>query len=344
MQSKFENDPYYDYSNVLIKPRKSTLTSRSEVDLNVTYSFKYSEISWSGVPIFAANMDTTGTFQIYNSLKEYKIITALHKFYKLKDFQNEENNLDPNYFAVSTGISDSDFQNLKEICEGVNVKFICIDIANGYMKHFLTFCQKVRKEFPNKVLIAGNVATPELTEELITIGKVDIVKIGIGPGSVCTTRKKTGVGIPQLSAVYNCSQAARNCGGRIIADGGLTCPGDVSKAYAAGGDFVMIGGMFSGHDENPGEIITENNQKFKLFYGMSSEHAMVKHFGKKNDYRASEGKVVKVPYRGPLKITVEDILGGVRSTCTYTNSRNLGELYKNAVFIQVFNQLNNIFS
>ena len=212
------------------------------------------------------------------------------------------------------------------------------------MSHFLKFCQKVREHFPNKILIAGNVATPELTEELIMIGKVDIVKIGIGPGSVCTTRKKTGVGIPQLSAVYNCSQAARNCDGRIIADGGLTCPGDVSKAFAAGGDFVMIGGMFSGHDENPGEIITENNQKYKLFYGMSSEHAMVKHFGKKNDYRASEGKVVKVPYRGPLKTTVEDILGGVRSTCTYTNSRNLVELYQNSTFIQVYNQLNNVFS
>lgn len=345
MESKFESQTYYDYSNVLIKPRKSTLTSRSEVDLCKTISFPNSSQTWTGVPIIAANMDTIGTFGVYDVLSKHKMITAFTKHYSDTDYiKYDIEKLDKNYFMVSTGISDDDFKKLIEIQFQVDAKFICIDIANGYMEHFITFCQKVREQFPSKIIIAGNVATPEITRELITIGKVDIVKVGIGPGSVCTTRKKTGIGIPQLSAVYACANAAKECGGSIIADGGLTCPGDVSKAFAAGSDFVMIGGMFSGHDENPGEIITDNNQQFKLFYGMSSEHAMVKHFGKKNDYRASEGKVVKVPYRGPLKTTVEDILGGVRSTCTYTNSSNLDELYKNSIFIPVFNQLNNIFS
>jgi GMP reductase len=256
--------------------------------------------------------------------------------------------LDPDYFAVSTGISEYDFNKLNEIMDsnfGSRVKFICIDVANGYMEQLIDFCKKVRDLYPRKIIIAGNVVTREITEELILRGKVDIVKVGIGPGSACTTRLKTGVGMPQLSAISECADAAHGVNGYIIGDGGITCPGDVSKGYGAGADFIMIGGIFSGHDENPGDIITEDNgDKFKLFYGMSSDTAMNKHFGEMAKYRSSEGKTVKIKYKGPLENTVSDILGGVRSTCTYINAKQIKNIPKCCTFVRVNRQLNNIYN
>ena len=184
--------------------------------------------------------------------------------------------------------------------------------------------------------MAGNVVTGEMTEQLILSG-ADIVKVGIGPGSVCTTRKKTGVGYPQLSAVMECADAAHGLSGHIISDGGCTMPGDFSKAFGAGADFVMAGGMFSGHDESGGETVTDSDtgRKYKEFYGMSSAHAMTKHSGGVADYRASEGKYVLVPYRGPVSGTVRTILGGVRSSCTYVGARKLKELSKRTTFIRI---------
>lgn len=255
----------------------------------------------------------------------------MNKFYTLKDYLDAKKRgiiLEQDYFMVSTGISIENYINLVDIMENINCKWICIDVANGYMTSFVEFCKKVREKFPNKIIVAGNVVTPEMVEKLLHEVDVDVVKIGIGPGSACLTRMKTGVGIPQFTAINKCR--ARY----IISDGGIKSPGDMVKAFGAGADFVMMGGAFAGHDENLGEIVEENGEKFKLFYGMSSKHAMVKYYGKMNDYRASEGTVLKIKYKGKLEDTVNDYLGGLRSACTYTNSATLNDFVNNAEFIR----------
>ena len=352
---RIDFQPKLDFNQVLITPKRSNLNSRSEVNLERTFVFKNNQ-TWTGIPIICANMSSTGTFEVYDVLSEYKMITAFHKFYTRDDYENrmkeEGKSLNPEYFMVSTGISDTEYEKLTELCEFMPVKWICIDIANGYIPKFLEFCKKVRKAFPDKIIVAGNVATSDMVNTLCLEGDVDIVKCGIGPGSACTTRLKTGVGMPQLSCIMDCGDAAHGVGKYIIGDGGITSPGDLSKAFCGGADFVMMGGVFAGHDENPGELIekviqghgTPNKiQKFKLFYGMSSTHAMMKFYGKKNDYRSSEGKVVEIPYKGALKDTVEDYLGGVRSTCTYIGSVCLKHMPKCTTFVLVGQQLNNIF-
>lgn len=339
---KIESDHKLDFHNVLIRPKRTVLSSRSSVDLERSFSFPHSSYVWKGVPVISANMDTTGTFEVYNTLKKHKIITALHKFYNLDMYLSAMENygLDPDYFMVSTGITDRDYENLNEILTRIDVKWICIDVANGYMENFVKYCKKVRATYPDKIIVAGNVVSREMTEELIINGKVDVVKVGIGPGSACTTRLKTGVGMPQLSAIIECADAAHGVGGYIIGDGGITCPGDMAKAFGGGADFVMCGGVFSGHDENPGDIIEENGKKYKLFYGMSSEHAMTTHFGKMSSYRSSEGRVLRVVYKGQLDKTVMDYLGGLRSCCTYINSKCIKYMPKCTTFVIVSQQLN----
>ena len=350
--NKIENGMKLDFGNVLIRPKRSTISSRSEVDLERNFNF-YSKnkddnvnIKWKGVPIIAANMDTIGTFEVYDKLKEHKIVTALHKHYSLEDYleKNKSDRLDPEYFMVSTGISDNDYVKLKSILSNINCKWICIDVANGYMNKLVEFCKKVRDLYPEKIIVAGNVVTREMVEELILNGGVNVVKVGIGSGSGCLTRMKTGVGMPQLSAIIECADAAHGAGGHIISDGGITCPGDMAKAFGAGADFVMVGGQFSGHDENPGELIEENGEKYKLFYGMSSKHAMEKHYGKMNNYRSSEGRCIKVKYKGSINETVEDYLGGLRSACSYINAHNIKNMPKCTTFVQVSQQLNTIYS
>ena len=342
---KIEEDVKLDYSDVLIRPKRTTLSSRSEVDLERTITFPTSKQTWKGIPIIAANMDTIGTYEMYQVFSQYKIITAFHKFYTLEDYQKMSPNLDTDYFMVSTGISKVDMEKTEEILNNIPAKFICVDVANGYMDKLVDFCATMREKFPNHIIVAGNVVTREVSEALIIKGKVDIVKVGIGPGSACTTRLKTGVGMPQLSAISECADAAHGMNGFVIGDGGITCPGDVSKGFGAGADFIMIGGQFSGHDENPGDIIVDEttNQKYKQFYGMSSETAMKTHYGKKASYRSSEGRTLRVKYKGPLKETIEDILGGVRSTCTYINASKIKYISKCCTFVRVNHQLNTFF-
>ena len=288
---KIISEPQLDYGNVLIRPKRSTLISRSEVNLSRKFVFK-NGVVWEGTPIVAANMDTTGTFEVYNVLREYNCVTAMNKFYTVDDYLGQQDHLCPDYFMVSTGISEADYKKTCEILDTIDCNWICIDIANGYIQQFVDFCKKMRTRYPNKIIVAGNVATREMVEELIINGGADIVKIGIGPGSACTTRLKTGVGVPQLSAVMDCADAAHGVGGHIMADGGITCPGDMAKSFGGGADFVMMGGQFAGHDQNPGDVIEDNNgKKWKEFYGMSSKHAMEKHYGQMNTYRASEGRL-----------------------------------------------------
>ena len=340
---KIETTPQLDFHNVLIRPKRTTISSRSEVDLEREFTFPHSTLKWRGVPIIAANMDTTGTFEIYDVLSKHKMITCLNKFYNVKDFEKRNANnmpLDPNYFMISTGIDHSAISDLYQLVEYSNAKWICVDVANGYMKQVVTYCEKLRVVFPDKIIIAGNVATREMVEELIINGKADGVKVGIGPGSACLTRMKTGVGVPQLSAIIDCADAAHGCGGFIIGDGGITCPGDMAKAFGGGADFVMCGGVFAGHDENPGEVVEENGEKFKLFYGMSSKLAMEKHYGKMAKYRSSEGREIKIKYKGELDTTVLDYLGGIRSTCAYINAHKIKHMSKCVTFVVVSQQLN----
>jgi GMP reductase len=334
------DDVKLDFKDVLFVPKRSTLSSRREVNLTRNYKFKHSGGTFSGIPIMASNMDGVGTFEMAKALQEHKLFTCLVKTYSVITWLNTVQGLLSGHFAVSTGITDSDYEKLQSIINNnPDVEFICIDVANGYSEYFGDFVAKVRAEFPKHTIIAGNVVTADMTQELILRG-ADIVKVGIGPGSVCTTRIQTGVGYPQLSAIIECADAAHGLGGHIIADGGCVCPGDVAKAFGAGADFVMLGGMLAGHNEGGGEI----KDGTVTFYGMSSNTAMEKHHGGVAAYRSSEGKTVKIPYKGAVDNTVLDILGGLRSTCTYVGAPTLKQLSKCTTFVRVTQQVNNVFS
>lgn len=345
---RVETDLKLGFKDVLIRPKRSTLKSRSLVELERSYTFLHSKRQWRGVPIIAANMDTIGTFEVAEVLAGNQMLCAIHKHYSLEEWQAFVDRQDSDdifeRIMVSTGVADEDFDKLcKIINQHPQLLFICIDVANGYAESFVEFVSKVRQAFPDKTIIAGNVVTGEMVEELLLSG-ADLVKVGIGPGSVCTTRVKTGVGYPQLSAVIECADAAHGLGGRIISDGGCICAGDVAKAFGGGADFVMLGGMFAGHDESGGQLVERGGLQFKLYYGMSSDTAMKKHAGMVANYRASEGKTVEVPYRGPLEETIKDILGGLRSTCTYVGASALRELSKRTTFIRVMEQENQTFN
>ncbi|XP_074755817.1 GMP reductase 1 isoform X2 [Athene noctua] len=315
---RVDADLKLDFKDVLLRPKRSSLKSRSEVDLTRTFTFRNSKQTYTGIPIIVANMDTVGTF-------EMAVVMAKH-------------------VAASSGSGKADLDKLTSILEAIPpIRYICLDVANGYSEHFVEFVKSVRALFPHHTIMAGNVVTGEMVEELILSG-ADIIKVGIGPGSVCTTRIKTGVGYPQLSAVIECADSAHGLKGHIISDGGCSCPGDVAKAFGAGADFVMLGGMFAGHDQCAGEIMEKNGKKVKLFYGMSSETAMKKHAGGVAEYRASEGRTVEVPYRGDVELTILDILGGLRSTCTYVGAAKLKELSRRTTFIRVTQQHSQVFS
>lgn len=379
---RIETEVKLDYSSVLIRPKRSTLGSRKEVDVERGFNFRNYQPEpmsmedlrsdeyhkhWRGVPIMAANMDGVGTFEMADTLARQHIFTCLVKTYDVMELVNFFDDQDKpqrrDYVAYSMGITDRDHEKFRRVYEEApNIKFVCIDVANGYSERFTDFVREFRKLYPHIVIIAGNVVTADQTQELILSG-ADIVKVGIGPGSVCTTRIQTGVGYPQLSAVIECADAAHGLDGHIIADGGCTCPGDVAKAFAGGADFVMLGGMLAGHDEGGGEVITKyyetgeqwfdkknetynpvvESKQFVQFYGMSSDAANKKHFGGLKDYRSSEGREVVVPYRGSVEGTVQDVLGGIRSTCTYAGAKRLKNLSKCTTFVLVDNQYNKVY-
>lgn len=344
---RIEYDIKLGFKDVMFRPKRSTLKSRSQVNLERTFRMMHTKTEWTGIPVMAANMDTVGTFDMALALYEKKLFTAIHKHYSLDEwnlFLAKAPQEIANYIAVSTGTSPKDFEKMAQLFDAhPQLRFICIDVANGYSEHFVAFVKQTRKKYTDKVIIAGNVVTGEMVEELLLAG-ADIIKVGIGPGSVCTTRVKTGVGYPQLSAIIECADAAHGLGGQIISDGGCTTPGDVAKAFGAGADFVMLGGMLAGHDESGGETIVRDGKSYRQFYGMSSATAMDKHAGGVAEYRASEGKTVEVPYRGKVENTLQDILGGVRSTCTYVGASQLKELSKRTTFIRVAEQENRVYT
>ena len=339
-----DNNPKLDFDDVLIRPKRSELGSRKDVELVRSYEFLHSRQNYTGIPILAANMDSVGTFEMALALDKHKLGTALHKHYsmdELTDFYEAHYHASKAIF-YSMGILEGDTRKLEEFPFDPP-PYICVDVANGYSERFKDVVKVLREKYPHTTIMAGNVVTAEMTEQLIMSG-ADIVKVGIGPGSVCTTRKMTGVGYPQLSAIIECADAAHGKNGLICADGGCKVPGDVAKAFAAGADFVMLGGMLAGHRECGGKIFSENGDNPKMqYYGMSSSVAMEKHSGGVADYRASEGKEVWIDYKGTVEGTVREILGGLRSTCTYTGARRLKDLSKCTTFIQVNRQLNTVY-
>jgi GMP reductase len=348
---RIEEELKLDFKDVLIRPKRSTLTSRSEVDLSREYVFYHSGLQYHGIPIIAANMDTVGTMEMARALAPHGVSVALHKHYKdpelaafFKGCARPKAGEGKSVVFYSMGITEADYRKFRRVKEeaGDLIQYVCVDVANGYTKSFVGFLHKLRKNYPKITIMAGNVVTGEMTEELILDG-ADIVKVGIGPGSVCTTRKMTGVGYPQLSAIIECADAAHGLGGLICADGGCTSAGDLAKAFGGGADFVMLGGMLAGHDECMGDVVDSNGERKVRFYGMSSRAAMEKYSGGVSGYRASEGKEVLLDYRGPVEGTLREILGGVRSACTYVGARRLKELSKRTTFIRVARQLNEVF-
>jgi len=358
---RIEQDTKLGFSDVLIRPKRSTLNSRKDVCLQRNLKMKWSKRELDVVPIMASNMDTIGTFYMAGALNEFNMMTAIHKHYTMDKWKkitkeegwNKEDMPFGNSF-VSTGTSDNDFLKLSEVLYSFPIFNICIDVANGYSEHFVEFVKKVRGAFPSHTIVAGNVVTGEMTEELILAG-ADIVKVGIGSGSCCATRLQTGVGYPQLSAVIECADAAHGLGGHIISDGGCVVPGDIAKAFGAGADIVMLGGMLAGYVESGGELVDENGhlveldtvteyddrKLFKEFYGMSSEKAMDKHSGGMNKYRASEGHSMRIPFKNDYVCSkLKEIEGGLRSACTYVGASSIKELSKRTTFIKVNNQVN----
>ncbi|PIW30697.1 MAG: GMP reductase [Rhodospirillales bacterium CG15_BIG_FIL_POST_REV_8_21_14_020_66_15] len=366
---RIDSDLKLDFRDVLIRPKRSGLLSRSEVVLRRRFTFPHSGDAWEGVPLIASNMDTVGTLMMAEVLARHGMLTALHKFYSVEEcrsfFGRDADSTDADggkcqnpdigirdAVFFSFGITEVFMERLDAVMAMADArerrpKFVCLDVANGYSEQFITVVRAVREKYPEAVIMAGNVVTGEMTEELVIAG-ADIVKVGIGSGSVCTTREQTGVGFPQLSAVIECADAAHGLKGLVCSDGGCRVPGDVAKAFAAGADFVMLGGMLAGHDESGGEVsvrryltdeLDDNGERIVderravTFYGMSSDTAMQKYYGGVAEYRASEGVCVELPYRGAVEVTLQEILGGLRSTCTYVGAHRLKELSKRATFV-----------
>jgi GMP reductase len=352
------DDVKLDFSDVLIVPKRSRLVSRKDVSLEREFEFKFQNRAWQGVPIVASNMDTTGTFEMASALRYHRMLTCIRKHYTVDEWREfakgqwKHGTNATYYVMVSTGITTEDFNKTVSIFDALEsdgIKyppcFICVDVANGYTERFIETVEAYREKYPRKIIVAGNVVTPNMVEAIILAG-ANIVKVGIGNGSVCTTRLKTGVGYPQLSALIECADAAHGLGEHIMCCGGCTCPGDIAKAFGAGADFVMLGGMLAGHDECDAHMRIDINtgEKEMEFYGMSSDTAMNIHNGGVADYRASEGKTVYIPYRGSVQDTIKDIKGGLRSACTYVGASTIKELNKRTTFVKVHNQVNNSFS
>ena len=343
---RIEQDIKLDYKDVLFKPKRSKLESRRDVDLSRTFKFHNSGNEWTGVPIMSSNMDGVGTFAMAKVLQDHKMITVMRKHYSVEDWTKNAKGVKMKYLSVCTGTGviwdpdAKDFATMQAVLAMYpDIKFITVDVANAYHENYADFIARLRDQYPDKTIIAGNVISAEMTEELIING-ADIVKCGIGPGSVCTTRLMTGVGVPQLSGIIECADAANGIGGHIIADGGCVYPGDVAKAFGAGAHFVMLGGMLAGHDESEGEVVNGKIQ----FYGMSSDAAMATHGTRKDGYRGAEGKVVQLPHKGPVDPTIIEILGGVRSTCTYIGAKRIKDMPKCTTFVRCTQQVNQVFN
>ena len=343
---RIKEDLKLNFDDVLMEPKRSTLSSRRDVDMTRKFKFRNSGKIMEFTPIFASNMDGVGTFSMAKVLQEHKMMTVITKSTTVDQWrQAVGTGLRLQSVSVCTGTNKmwdpeaEDYRNMQDVLKSFpDIKMITVDVANAYHQNFVDFIKMVRDEYPEKVIVAGNVVTPEMVEELIING-ADMVKIGIGPGSVCTTRTMTGVGVPQFSAIVECADAANGVDGHILADGGCVWPGDIAKAFGGGAHAVMIGGMLAGHDESEQPVVDGKVE----FYGMSSDRAREKHGKRKDGYRGNEGRWISLPYRGAVNNTVEDILGGVRSAATYIGARRLKDMPKCATFVRVENNINRVY-
>jgi GMP reductase len=342
---------YIDYNDVLIVPQRSSLDSRKNVLLSREYKIRGKLLVGTGV--IAANMNTTGSFSIARTLSTDGMYSALHKYHDQEDvirfFSNGstlEQNLIRDHVFYTLGTSDTEWAKLEYLTSKLPQSFmpqlICLDAANGYTKVFTDQLVLIRKYYPDSVIMAGNVVTPNMVEELIMLG-ADIVKIGVGSGAVCETRIKTGVGVPQLSAVDECAYVAHGLGAYICADGGITCVGDICKAFCAGSDFVMIGSMFAGTDECDGEWISSDNGPVLKHHGSASREAQ-ELVGEMAEYKTSEGKEVLVPRKGSISSIVQDIKGGIASCCTYIGATRIKDMPKCASFVKVNRTHNTLYN
>lgn len=371
-----------DYCDVMIKPKRSTLNSRSEPNVYRDYKFRWTNRIINGNGLMVANMATTGTFEMAKVMQKNKMFCCLQKHYTYEELKTflEDNFNNPeshnnDYIFVSTGIKAGDYEKICKVIDLGLCKNLCIDIANGYIPNLLSFVKKIRENYPSLVIMVGNVVTGDMVQDLILTG-ADIVKCGIGPGANCTTRKETGCGRPQFSTVLECAEAAHAIDGMICADGGVTCNGDIIKAFGAGADFVMVGSLVAGTDEADGEVIekmyrtneyefyeedcctltkpstrewTEYHpdkpiysiKKFKLAYGMSSKYAQDKHWNGMANYRTSEGIVTLKEYVGPAQEIIDSYLGGLRSCMTYISAKRLKDIPKCCTFYKTNRILNN---
>jgi GMP reductase len=345
---EFDRDQKLDFSDVLISPSLSSLNSRKEVLLTRTFEFPKSSTTWTVLPLMASNMDATGTIAMAKALARFEASGSVSKYIDNKSLIKFFGGPDCRHSFFSMGIIDTEVERLRSMSLRVGITKISIEVANGYIDALSKCVAQVRQQFPKAIILAGSVCTPEGTINVLEAG-ADIARVGIGSGSVCITRRVTGVGYPQLSAAIECSQAAHEMGGFICSDGGCTVPGDICKAFCAGADFVMLGGMLAGHDECGGRITYRRSGRKKIpvsmeFYGMASAIAQNKHYGGKPEYGAAEGKCVSVPYRGAVASTVAEILGGLRSMMTYINAADMASIPARARFVRVGRQLNNVFS
>lgn len=353
------NEEQLDFDDVMIAPQPSCVESRKDVTIVRPYKFKHTGKVIEGNPAMAANMATTGTFEMAREMQKHQMFCALHKHYSAEELiqflENNKKEFGTNdYIFISTGLRKDDFAKLQTVMKTGLCNNICLDAPNGYINGFVQHLNRIRTAFPNSIIMAGNIVTPEKTVELIQNG-ADVVKLGIGSGSACSTRVKTGVGRPQLSTIIDCVSASKRYEGLVCSDGGVQKPADYIKAIGVHADFVMMGGYLAGCSEAGGKLITKlvkspfvddncdyimEERKYKLFYGMSSEYAQDQHYNGLADYRASEGIKVLTPYKGPVKKTIQDLEGGLRSALTYVGAQDIEEFPHKITFYKVRRQLN----
>ena len=359
------SEPYLDYSDILIRPKMGiNLNSRKEVNLQRIFKFKHGQVR-TGLGIFNANMATVGNFVITQKLLARGMFATIHKHYSVDEIgkfminaRQENVPLENLFITIGLKNPDSEIQKLRELESKygwTDSRNICIDAPNFYIPNALDVLARVRQEFPDAVIMAGNIASGDICLKLLDYA--DIIKCGIGSGSACLTRKQTGCGTPMVSLIMECADIAHSVNGHICADGGIVDVGDICKALCLNADFVMIGGMFAGTDEAEGEKQEkqfETNEiidgtkviqtkYFKAYYGMSSEYANNKFAGGMGDYKTSEGRELLIPYTGALDKILQDITGGIASCCTYIGATSVKHMAKCATIIQVHNQLNRVF-
>lgn len=307
------------FDDILMVPSYNHYESRRLVDISMTD--KAGKLTLK-LPVMSSNMDTVTESAMANFMSSKGGIGVLHRFMSIENNIAEFKKCVDTVF-VSVGCTDAELERAKALSD-VGAHYFCIDVAHAHAKYVGHTLKQLRKMLPNACIMAGNVATYAGADYLASCG-ADIIKAGIGGGSVCSTRIKTGFGIPMLTCIQDCARCDRS----IVADGGIRAPGDIVKALAFGADFVMIGGMLAGTAVTPGEIITaKDGKKIKQYRGMASREAQTDFMGGMSDWKTAEGVATDVPYRDDQDLILSDIMGGLRSGLTYAGASTIRELQR----------------